>query len=93
MGDATRELPDGFHLLRLAKLLLDAATLRDVLRDASDAPYLPVLVTHGERAGMDPTHRTIVGDDPELLVVLALRLTSKSVHDAGPIVRMDPVEE
>ena len=36
MGDATRELPDGFHLLRLTELLLEMPLFADVALGTPD---------------------------------------------------------
>ena len=43
MGDAARQLPHGFHLLRLAELLLEVALIADVALGAPHAHQLPVL--------------------------------------------------
>jgi len=57
--DAGRQLSHGFHLLGLAKLLLEESSFGDVLNQTPRTPQRLVIAEGGFRAQQDPADRVI----------------------------------
>ena len=84
---------DGLHFLRLPKLLLHCAVVRDVLGRADDAVDAAGLVVDWKRAVANPAHGAVGPRDAVRFVVVAARLLRhRRPSHALPIFRMNALQ-
>ena len=64
VSDASRQLPNRLHFLRLAQLFLQAALFRNILGDPAHVSNLTRGLFQRKRAVADPSHRPVRSHNP-----------------------------
>src|SRR5690349_16954149 len=80
MRDAAGKLPDGFHLLRLTKLLLGRAPLRQVARNFGKAQQFAGSVANCIDDHAGPKGASVLPDAPPLHLELSCLRSSRKRH-------------
>src|SRR5262249_49767602 len=95
VGDAARQPPNGFHLLRVTKLLFELPPLCDVLNGTDHPDGASVRIAFDVRLAVHPPDLTCAGDDTMFDVVRPSVLNGRKTGGTHhrKIVGMDDVEE
>ena len=93
MGDPARQSANGFHLLRLAQLLLQIAIFCDILGHANPAPDRAGGITNRKGAVTNAALGSIWPDNSVFLIVRALSpLDLQGADHAIPITGTNRIE-
>jgi hypothetical protein len=94
MSHPSGQLSNGLHFLRLAQLLFQLFALRNVFGQSGHATKLPLFISDGEPAFVNPPHGAI---GPRDAVFLLIRFSAhrpfQPGQDSMAIGRMDRIRE